>query len=128
VFFLPPRLPAGADWASYPEEWLMVVRVLREVRSLHPVLEGGRPAEVPFALPAGVLARAWRHDGRLYVVLVNDAPAEAAFEPGALKPWRALFEPRADPREALSPCGRSVCLAPEGVLWLEGRLLTGGAP
>lgn len=128
VFFLPPRLPAGADWATYPEEWLMTVRVLREIRSLRPVLESGTPAAVPFPVPGGVLSRAWRRHGRLYVVLVNAAPAEAAFEPGDLEPWRALFEPRADPREALSPCGRAVCLPPEGVLWLEGRPLAAGAP
>jgi hypothetical protein len=127
LFFLPPRLPEGADWADYPEEWLAVVRVLRETRSLRPVLEGGRPVPVPFPAPDGVLSRAWSHRGRVYVLLVNAAAAPAPLDPDALKPWRALFEARSDPREALSPCGAAAaaCLPAEGVLWLEGRLPPG---
>lgn len=125
IYFLPPRLPAGSDWANYPEEWLSVIRVLREVQSLRPVLETGRPAGVPFAVPDGVLSRAWSHHGRTYVLLINTSSVSAALEPGPLKPWRALFEARSDPREALAPCGGGVCLAPERTLWLEGRLLSG---
>ncbi|MDD5303992.1 MAG: hypothetical protein PHS14_12905 [Elusimicrobia bacterium] len=128
VFFLPPRLPEGVDWANYPEEWLSVVRVLREIRSLRPVLETGRPAAVPFAVPDGVLSRAWSLHGRTYVLLINAAAVPAALEPGPLKPWRALFEARCDPREALAPCGGGACLAPERTLWLEGRLLPEKAP
>lgn len=128
AFFLPPRLPIGVDWANYPEEWLMVVRVLRELRSLRPVIEAGRPASVPFAVPDGVLSRAWSLHGRTYVLLINAGAAPASFEPASLRPWRALFQARSDPREALARCGSGLCLAPEGVLWLEGRLLQGAFP
>lgn len=125
VFFVPPRLPAGLDWADYPEEWQAAARVLRELRAMRPVLERGRPAPAPFAVPQGLLARAWSRGGRTYVLVLNPTSFPMPLDGSALARRRALFSPRADARETLEPCGRSVCLPPEGVLWLEGRLLQG---
>ncbi len=125
VFFVPPRLPAGLDWRDYPEEWQAAVRVLGEIRAMKPVIERGRPAAVPFPVPEGMRARAWSRGGRTYVLLINPGAVALPVDGAALARSRALFRPRADARETLPPCGASACLPPEGVLWLEGRLLPG---
>ena len=120
------RLPvarAGRELLDYPEEWQAPARVLRELTAMRPVLERGTVAPLPFAAPQGVLARAWRHRGRLSVVLVNASGEDAAIDASGLLPYRALFEVRSDAREALTRCGSRSCLPAGRALWLEGRLL-----
>lgn len=122
VFFTLPKTPAGREFTAYPEEWQALSRVARETAEIRPVLERGVVAALPFAVPEGVEARAWRFQGRLYVLLVNATDRAVALPPGPLEPWRALFEVRADARELLSSCRGGSCLDAGRVLWLEGRL------
>lgn len=122
VFFVLPAAPEGKELTDLPEEWQALDRAAREIAALLPVIESGVPSDDPFPLPEGVEGRAWRFRGRLYFLLVNDAAAAAPLPPDALKPWRALFEVRADARDVLSPCAGGLCLPPGRVLWLEGRL------
>ena len=123
VFFTLPRTPAGHDLLEFTEEWQAVDRVSRELLSMRPMLEGGAPAPAPFAVPAGVELRSWLFRGRRYVLLVNPSGGPLPLDEASLGPWRALFAVRSDARELLPPCGMGHCLPPEGVLWLEGRLL-----
>lgn len=121
VFFTLPKPIEGREAADYPEEWQALARVARETAALRPILESGVEAPAPFSA-AGVEARAWRFRGRLYVLLVNDSGADAAVREEDFRPWRALFEVRADARELLAPCSAGRCLAAGRALWLEGRL------
>lgn len=122
VFFTLPRTKDGRDLTAYPEEWQALARVARETAAMRPILERGIESAVPFAVPEGVEARAWRFQGRFYVLLVNDSALAAAILPDFLKPWRALFEVRADARDLLDPCDGGRCIPAGRVLWLEGRL------
>lgn len=122
VFFTLPRTKDGRELTAYPEEWQALSRVAREVAAMRPVLEGGIESAVPFAVPEGAEARAWRFQGRLYVLLVNDTGRSVPIDAGSLKPWRALFEVRADARDLVSACAAGRCLPAGRVLWLEGRL------
>lgn len=122
VFFTLPETDDGREASSYPEEWQALARAAREAAAMRPVLESGLEAAVPFEVPDGVKSRAWRFRGRLYVLLVNDAKIEALIETEPLRPWRALFEVRADARDLLVACEGGRCLPARRVLWLEGRL------
>lgn len=122
VFFTLPKTGDGREANSYPEEWQALARVARETAAIRPVLEAGLENDVPFEVPDGVESRAWRFRGRLYVLLVNNTQAEAPIETEVLKPWRALFEVRADARDLLVACKGGRCLPARRVLWLEGRL------
>ena len=123
VFLRLPRAAAGRDLVDYPEEWQAVERVALELLAVRPVIEAGAPAPAPFAVPNGVELRAWTFQGRRYVLLVNSSGGPLTLEERSLAPWRALFAVRSDPRQDLVSCGSGACLPPEGVLWLEGRLL-----
>lgn len=120
AFFVLPATADGRELTSYPEEWQALARVARETAAIRPILESGLEAAVPFPVSAGVQARAWRYQGRFYALLVTDA--EAAVSPEDFRPWRALFEVRADARDLLVPCAAGRCLPAGRVLWLEGRL------
>ncbi|MBI5246013.1 MAG: hypothetical protein HY923_02455 [Elusimicrobia bacterium] len=122
VYFALPTLPDGRELSSYPEEWQALSRVARETAAMRPILESGAEVGLPFAVPGGVLARALRFRGRLYLLLVNNTTSPIPLPADALRPWRALFEVRADARELLSACGGGQCLPAGRVLWLEGRL------
>lgn len=122
VFFTLPKTADGRELTAYPEEWQALARVARETAAIRPILESGLEAAVPFPVPEGVQARAWRYQGRLYVLLVNGSGAEIAVSQEPLRPWRALFEVRADARDLLAPCAGGRCLPAGRVLWLEGRL------
>jgi hypothetical protein len=123
IFFKLPGAPKGYDLLDFDEEWQVPARVVRELLALRPVLEQGAPASAPFVVPAGIDLRAWTFRGRRYVLLVNSSGGPLALEERSLAPWRALFAVRSDARQNLPACGTGRCLAPEGVLWLEGRLL-----
>lgn len=122
VFFALPKSPDGRELTSLPEEWQALARVAREAAAMRSILERGIEAAVPFAVPEGAAGRAWRFQGRLYVLLVNDAALDVPLPEESLKPWRALFEVRADARDLLPACGGGRCLPSGRVLWLEGRL------
>jgi len=122
VFFTLPKTADGRELTAYPEEWQALARVARETAALRLILESGAEAAVPFSVPQGVSARAWRFQGRLYVLLVNGAMLSGPMPQESLRPWRALFEVRADARDLLIPCGGGRCLPAGRVLWLEGRL------
>ena len=121
VFFTLPTLLNGREMTAYPEEWQALARVARETAAIRPVLRSGVEAAVPFTVPQGVSARAWRFQARDYVLLVNETSSAAPIGEGSLKPWRALFEVRADARELLDICPGGRCLPAGRVLWLEGR-------
>lgn len=123
VFFVLPELPAGREFADYPEEWQALARVARELALARPIYDEGVDEPVPFPLSPGIEGRAWRRAGRSYALLVNSGPAQVPFDENALDGWRALFEVRSDPRELLSRCPSGRCLAPGAVLWVESRLL-----
>jgi hypothetical protein len=125
VYFRLPSAPAGVDYLDYPEESQALERVLRELLILRPILQEGTPSAPPFAVPTGIERRAWDWQGRRYVLLVNASAAPLPLDVECLRPWRALFAVRADPREALGFCGPGRCLEEGGVLWLEGRLAPG---
>jgi len=122
AYFTLPKAAPGRELADYPEEWQAFARLAREVDALRPILELGLETPVPFLAPEGVAVRAWRFRGRLYVLLVNESARPAPVAPDDLKPWRALFEVRADARDLLVACGGGRCLPGERALWLEGRL------
>lgn len=122
VYFTLPKTPEGREVTSYPEEWQALARVARETAAMRPILEGGVEAEPPLPVPGGARARAWRYQGRLYVLLVNGSADALAVDVGSLKPWRALFEARADARDLLVACAAGRCLPAERVIWLEGPL------
>lgn len=122
VFFVLPEPPQGKELTDFPEEWQALARAAREAGALRPIVEAGVEADLPFPLPDGAEGKAWRYQGRVYVLLVNDGLSAVAFEAERLKDWRALFEVRADAREALAPCPAGRCLSPGRALWLEGRL------
>ncbi|MFI5361860.1 MAG: hypothetical protein ACHQ49_07815 [Elusimicrobiota bacterium] len=123
LFFRLPSAPAGHDLLEYVEEWQALGRVLREILLMRPILQRGETIPAPFAASSGVDRRAWSYEGRSYALLVNSSGAPVPLRENELLPWRALFFVRADAREALAACGREFCLPPEGVLWLEGRVL-----
>jgi hypothetical protein len=120
VFLRLPRTPPGHDVLEYIEEWQAVERVSRELRSMRPIMQGGLPAPDPFVVPAGIKLRVWTFRGRRYVLLVNSSGSSLKLDERSLASWRALFSVRSDPRQALAG---GACLPPQGVLWLEGRLL-----
>lgn len=122
VYFTLPKTADGRELTAYPEEWQALARVARETAAIRPILESGLEAAVPFPVPDAVRARAWRFQGRLYALLVNDTEGEVAVAPEHFRPWRALFEVRADARDLLVPCAAGRCLPAGRVLWLEGRL------
>lgn len=122
VFFTLPLAKDGRELTAYPEEWQALARVARETSAMRPILEGGIETAAPFGVPAGVETRAWRFQGRPYVLLVNDTELPVPIDPESLKPWRALFEVRADARDLLPACGTGRCLPAGRVIWLEGRL------
>jgi hypothetical protein len=123
VFLLLPRTPPGHDMLEYGEEWQAVERVLGELLTMRPIMQGGLPAPAPFAATDGLEIRAWEFRGRRYVLLVNPSGAPLPLKEENLAAWRALFAVRSDAREILTPCAGRSCLPPGGVLWLEGRLL-----
>lgn len=122
AYFTLPKSAPGRELTGYPEEWQALARVARETAYLRPILEYGIETPVPFPAPEGVAVRAWRYRGRLYVLLVNESARPAPVVPDDLKPWRALFEVRADARDLLVACASGRCLPGERALWLEGRL------
>lgn len=121
IFFTLPKPSDGRELTAFPEEWQALAHVARETAAMRPILERGIEADVPFAVPQGVAARAWRFHGRLYVLLVNESALAAPMPQENLIPWRALFEVRADARDILSACGDGLCLPAGRALWLEGR-------
>lgn len=120
VFFVLPPVPAGRELVDYPEEWQAIARSAREIEALRPVLESGPGTPVPAA--PGLTARAWNAGGRRYALFVNAGAAPAPVPDAELDGARALFAPRADPRQDLTACEGGSCLGAGGVLWLEGRL------
>lgn len=118
------QLPGG-NLLGYPEEWQALARLARELRAARPIIDGGAAGPTPFPAPPGVFVRSWTRYGRRYVLLVNASAAPAPLPADLLEPWRAMFAVRADARQLLPTCGRALCLPPEGVLWLEGRLGSG---
>ena len=121
VFFILPVPPEGRALVDYPEEWQALARAANELNAIRPIVEAGVEEGPPMTLPPGIEGRGWRYQGRDYAVLVNVSDVPVHLEEEGLARFRALFEVRADPRELLSDCPAGRCLAPERVLWLEGR-------
>lgn len=126
LFFELPDVPGGRDLLDYPEEWQALARVAREFAAMRHIIEAGEIRPAP--APVGALSAAWSYQGRHYQLLVNASSAPVVFESPGLRGRRALFSPRADAAEALPSCDGAPCLAPEGVLWLEGAPGAEAAP
>jgi hypothetical protein len=116
---------SSATLADEPELLFAVNWVAREMKAMAPIFARGRAIALPFPEPEdGWAARAWTYHGRDYLVLANRSAKrmwrvpEEALRPG----WRPLFEVRRDPRELLTPLGKSHYLKPYQVLVLESRL------
>lgn len=128
IFYFQLRKPGDRTLLDVPEHWQAVSRVTQELSALQPMLEKGRPVALPFS-PAStaIEGRAWRWRGRDYVILLNRSPAHAALPSEFFSPrWRALFEPRRNPQDALSMLGEEPALKPYQALILESRLSTRG--
>lgn len=110
---------------DFPELWQAVSGVAQEMKGLQPVFEQGKTITLPFAPADGIEAKAWRYRARDYVVVVNRRQDQTrAFPSALLEPrWRALFEARRDPKDALEPAGTSLRLKPQQVVVLESALL-----
>ncbi|MBI4677465.1 MAG: hypothetical protein HY748_07775 [Elusimicrobia bacterium] len=123
LFYFRLPVPGGETLLDYPERWQALARVTRELKLLQPVLEGGRPAALPFPPnPDGPSGRAWTHRGRSTLVLANrkrnafqKVPDEALGSE-----WRPLFSLRRETRELLKMIGKAHYLRPHQVLVLEG--------
>lgn len=115
----------GTNLAQAPARLYAVDSVAREMREMSPIFASGRSIPLPFSPPKeGWLARAWTYHGRDYIVMANRTKDRQWKVPEeALTPtWRPLFEVRRDPRELLTPFGKSYYLKPYQVLVLESRL------
>lgn len=120
LVLMPPRFTPGRDWLDYPEEWQAPVRAWREFSAVRESVETGRALAAPFSGGPELLSREWSRRGRRLAVVVNDGLDLEPLAEAALAGRRALFEPRADPREALVSCPMGLCLPPGRALWLEG--------
>lgn len=115
--------PDGKSLLDFPEHWISVAKIARELSRMRPVFEGGTRIPLPFAPYADLEAAAWRYRGREYVVIVNTDPAAGHILPKALleRRWRPLFELRRDPREILSALGNSRIVPVQRVMVFEAR-------
>lgn len=112
----------GKSLLDLPERWQALERVAREFSALRPVFLKGAPAHIPFRPnPDGLEARAWRHRGRDYLILLNRKKGFHQRVPDEVfrEDWRPLFEPRRELRELLKPIGPNWFLPPYRVLVLE---------
>jgi len=124
IFFYRLSKPGGRTLFDVPEEFQAVTRVVRELKSIKPILERGRPLPLPVKLEdEGLQAKAWRHRGRDFIILVNRSSVPRAVPDELLAPrWRPFFELRRDPREALLEHDDAWHLRPFQVLVLQSRL------
>ncbi|MFA6317488.1 MAG: hypothetical protein WC943_08720 [Elusimicrobiota bacterium] len=123
IFFFRLPVPPTETLLDYPERWQAVARAARELSLFKPVLEGGKPSQLPFQPnPDGVDARAWTHSGRSYVVLANPRSGSFLKVPDEVlkSEWRPLFSLRRSQKELLKNLGHGWYLKPYGVLVLEG--------
>ncbi|MEI7529983.1 MAG: hypothetical protein WCK76_13690 [Elusimicrobiota bacterium] len=104
-----------------PELWAIYERIAAELNELRPALESGVEAAAPAGLGAGLEAKMVAGGGRTFLILLNPAASAAALEPGALKGWRPLFEPKPALADLLPPLPGGTALALPGyrVLILE---------
>ncbi len=122
LFYFRFTTPGGRPLVDEPENWQAVARVAREMRSLKPMLAGGRLIKLPFPPnPDGPESRCWGHTGRDTCVLINRRKDVMLRFPEEInnQRWRPLFENRREIRELLQPVGRGWYLRPHQVLVLE---------
>lgn len=117
--------PDGTTLDKHPEHWHWLTSVVRELASLRPIFEGGKPAHLPFPPnPDGPLAKAWRYHGRDYLILANPRKDASLRVPDELLQmrWRPLFETRRYQKELLHKVGQAWYLPPYRVMVFESRL------
>jgi hypothetical protein len=117
--------PDGTTLDKHPEHWHWLTSVTRELASLRPIFERGKPAHLPFPPnPDGPLAKAWRYHGRDYVILANPRKDASLRVPDELLQmrWRPLFETRRYQKELLHKVGQAWYLPPYRVMVFESRL------
>lgn len=125
LFYFTFEKSGGLTLFDYPEQWQAVVRVVREIKALQPVLEKGKPIDLSFEFEEpGLEAKVWRYRGRDYVIVLNRKKDRDALFPKELLDfhWRPLFEVRRDPRDLLKKSGDSWYLPPYQVMVFESRL------
>ena len=124
IFYYTLRKPEGKTLFDAPGDFDGVVRVVRELKELHPVLERGSRIPVPFKIDAGKLeAAAWRHRSRTYVVVLNrdkDIPLRLP-EPLLDARWRLMFETGGTAQEVLTESGGAWLVPPHRVLVFAER-------
>lgn len=114
----------GKTLFDYPELWQSVASVAREMKSMQPVFGQGRLVQLPFQPVVNLEARAWRHRGRDYVVILNRRGKFLQKVPDVLleRSWRLLGEARRDARDLLKPYGEAWYLRPYQVMVFEGPI------
>lgn len=123
LFYYTWRKPGRTTLGDHPEQWQALARVVYELRSLQPILEGGAPAPPPpGARLEGLESRFWRYRGKTLALLLNRNRGTPARVPAELLSprWRALFGTRRDPKGDLREDGGAWLLEPHKVLLLEG--------
>ncbi|MFH2204844.1 MAG: hypothetical protein ABIJ96_17150, partial [Elusimicrobiota bacterium] len=105
LFYFTLKKPGGRNLLEdFPEQWQALARVVREIKTLQPVLEKGEG--IPFPAPLnemGLEGKAWSYRGTSFAILVNRSTSPVAL-PGEFldASWRPLFEARRDPRDLLA--------------------------
>lgn len=86
-----------------PERWNTYQRMAAELNALRPVLEKGRPGEVPAGLDAGLVTRAIKKGFKTYLIVMNPGLPAVALPEALRKDWRPLFEMKREVPAALAP-------------------------
>ena len=125
IFYFTSNMPEDQILRDYPEQWQALAKVVGELKSLQPIFEARQPVTLPFMpTPDGVCARAWRYQGRDYVIILNSKVGFYKKIPNELLSfkWRPLFEIRRDPRDSLKFLNKAWYLRPRQVMVFEGPL------
>ncbi len=125
IWYFTYTKPDGTTLDKHPEHWHWLTSVTRELASLRPIFERGKPAHLPFPPnPDGPLAKAWRYHGRDYLILANPRKDASLRVPDELLQmrWRPLFETRRYQKELLHKVGQAWYLPPYRVMVFESRL------
>lgn len=86
IFYYTFAKPGELTLKDSPEQWQAVQRIAGELRELKPILERGKPAEIPFSLAPGLEGWARDFGGRRYVIVLNRTRETLLLPEGAARP------------------------------------------
>ncbi|MDD4004291.1 MAG: hypothetical protein PHW69_03700 [Elusimicrobiaceae bacterium] len=112
----------GLPLTEYPELWHNLSKTVKEIAGLRKVLESGTETECPAACAGPLACRAWKYDGKTYLVAANTANTHTVM-PKALRDdrkWTVLFE-RSAKIEDLTEERRHPRFSPYRVFVLRSR-------